>query len=221
MSTSGPVIIVGYGPGVAAGVAKAFAQQGHSIALIARSADKVAAAADALAAAGAVATGHVADASDDDALLAAIAEARAVHGDPQVLVYNAAYWRPGPVLALSTNDLLADFRTCVGGALTAARDVTPAMVAAGNGSLLFTGGGLAMYPSPEAPSLSIGKASIRSLALMLASELAPKGVRVGTVTIAGMVSEEGTLNPTRIGEAFLALQQGAPDAATAELVLRP
>jgi short-subunit dehydrogenase len=221
MSTSGPVIIVGYGPGVAAGAAKVFAQHGHPLALIARSADKVAAAVEALAAQGVTATGHVADAGDDDALLEAIGEARAAHGDPQVLLYNAAFWRPGPVLALSTDDLLADFRTCVAGALTAARAIAPAMIAARGGSLLFTGGGLALYPSPEAPSLSIGKASIRSLALMLAAELAPQGVRVGTVTIAGTVSEDGTLNPARIGEAFLALHRGAPDQATAEVVLRP
>lgn len=221
MAKTGPVIIVGYGPGVAAGVANAFAERGHPIALIARSPDKVAAAADALKVTGATATGHVADAGDDAALLAAIAEARAAHGEPHVLAYNAAYWRPGPVLALSTEDLLADFRTCVAGALTAARAVAPMMVAAGRGSLLFTGGGLALYPSPEAPSLSIGKASIRSLALMLATELAPSGVRVGTVTIAGTVSEGGTLNPGRIGKAFLELHRGAPDPATAELVLRP
>jgi NADP-dependent 3-hydroxy acid dehydrogenase YdfG len=221
MSTPGPVIIVGYGPGVAAGAAKAFAGRGHPIALIARSAEKVAAAAKALTVEGIVATGHVADAGDDTALLAAIAQARAAQGEPQVLLYNAAHWRPGPVLALSTDDLLADFRTCVSGALTAAREVAPAMIAAGRGSLLFTGGGLAMYPSPEAPSLSIGKASIRSLALMLAAELAPKGVRVGTVTIAGTVSEDSTLTPSRIGEAFLALHDGAPDPATAEVVLRP
>jgi NADP-dependent 3-hydroxy acid dehydrogenase YdfG len=221
MTETGPVIIVGYGPGVAAGVAEAFAGEGHSIALIARSRDKVAAAASALEARGITATGHVADAGNDEALLAAIAEARAAHGEPQVLVYNAAHWRPGPVLALSTEDLLADFRTCVAGALTAARSVAPGMLAASSGTLLFTGGGLAISPSPEAPSLSIGKASIRSLALMLAAELAPKGVRVGTVTIAGMVSDDGSLNPKRIGEAFLELHRGAPDAATAEVVLRP
>jgi len=94
------------------------------------------------------------------------------------------------------------------------------MIARGGGTLLFTGGGLALHPSPQAPSLSIGKAGLRALALMLAQELAPAGIRVGTVTIAGMVAPGTAFAPQRVAEAFMALHRGAPDPSTAEIVFR-
>ena len=73
---------------------------------------------------------------------------------------------------------------------------------------------------PVAPALSIGKAAIRVLALMLAEELAPAGIRVGTVTIMGTVAPGTSLDPARIAEAFVALHHGAPDPATADVQLR-
>ena len=93
------------------------------------------------------------------------------------------------------------------------------MRARGGGSLLFTGGGFAMHPSAGAPTLYIGKGAIRALALMLADELAPQGIRSGTVTIAGAVGANG-IPPERIAEAFIALHRGKPDWASAEIVLR-
>lgn len=74
------------------------------------------------------------------------------------------------------------------------------------------------YPSPQAPSLSVGKAGIRALALMLAEELAPMGIRVGTVTIAGQVEPGTAFAPERIAEACLSLHRGQPDPKTAEIV---
>jgi NAD(P)-dependent dehydrogenase (short-subunit alcohol dehydrogenase family) len=93
------------------------------------------------------------------------------------------------------------------------------MQARSRGSILFTGGGFALYPSPQAPALSLGKASIRALALILAQELAPAGVRVGTVTIMGTVTPGTSLDPNRIAAAFLDLHRGLPDPATAETMI--
>ena len=210
-------VIVGYGPGVGDAVACAFAAEGHDLALVARDASKLAAATDRLGHEGVAAAAFPADAGNEASLLAALEAAKARFGDPAVLVYNAAHWRPGPTLALSPDDLVTDFRTCVAGALAAARAFAPAMQARGRGSILFTGGGFGLHPSPAAPALSIGKASIRALAIMLAQELAPAGVRVGTVTIMGTVSPGTSLDPTRIAQAFVDLHRGAPDAATAEV----
>ena len=168
MTDQGNAIIIGYGPGVGAAVALAFGREGHSLSLIARDAAKLDAAVSTLAAEGIKAQGFAADAGDEASLMAALDHASSAFGAANVLIYNAAFWRPGPTLALSPALLVHDFSVSVVGALTAARKVAPDMVAKGTGSILFTGGGLALYPSPAAPSLSIGKAGIRSLALMLA-----------------------------------------------------
>ncbi|MEI8144419.1 MAG: SDR family oxidoreductase [Alphaproteobacteria bacterium] len=221
MTDKGNAIIIGYGPGIGAAVAETFGREGYSLSLIARDPAKLNAAVTSLAAEGLKAKGFAADAGDEASLTTALSEARAAFGGASVLVYNAAFWRPGPTLDLTADLLIYDFRVAVVGALVAARFVAPAMKAKGSGSLLFTGGGLALYPSPEAPSLSIGKAGIRSLALMLAKELAGTGVRVGTVTVAGTVAPGTSLSPERVADAFLAMHHGAADPATAEHVLKP
>jgi NAD(P)-dependent dehydrogenase (short-subunit alcohol dehydrogenase family) len=217
-SSKGPAIIIGYGPGVSGAFAEAIAREGHALALIARDAAKLDAAAKALRASGFDAEGFAADASDAASLTAALDAARARFGDAEVLLYNAAFWRPGPVLNTTPESFDADFHVCVTGALIAAQALAPAMIEAGRGTLLFTGGGLALYPSPQAPSLSIGKAGIRALALMLAEELAPKGIRVGTVTIAGEVAPNTAFAPEKIAAAFLSLHHGLPDPKTAEML---
>jgi NAD(P)-dependent dehydrogenase (short-subunit alcohol dehydrogenase family) len=212
---SGTAIIVGHGPGVGDASARAFAAGGHTVALIARDGKRAAHAAEAI---GRGAVGIGADASDEASLTAALDEAQRTLGAPSVLLYNAALWRPGPVLSTKVEELIADYRTDVVGAFVAARWAARRM---GPGTaILFTGGGLALHPSAEAPSLSIGKSAIRTLALMLADELAPLGIRVGTVTIAGQVGSPG-LPAERVADAFVALAQGTPDRSTAEIVVRP
>ncbi len=138
-------------------------------------------------------------------------------GPVDVLVYNAATWRDGPVLALTPEQLVEDFRVCAVSALVSARAVAPAMRARGQGTIIFTGGGFALFPSAVAPSLSIGKGAIRALALMLAAELAPSGVRVGTVTIMGVVAPGTKFDPDAIARRYLDIHRGAAGATVAEL----
>lgn len=210
-----PAVIVGHGPGVGDATARVFAGQGRAVALLARDGERAAAAARAI---GSKSIGLAADAGDAVSLRRALEEARLALGDPGVLLYNAAYWRPGPVLSASPEAYAADYAVDVIGAVTAAQWAAPLM---GPGdALLFTGGGLALHPSAQAPSLSIGKTAIRALALMLADELAPKGVRVATVTIAGAVGTPG-LPAERVAEAFATAAKGPPHRDTAEVVLRP
>lgn len=214
----GPAIIIGYGPGVSGALAEAFARDGYPLALIARDATKLNMAAKNLAAKGFTAHGFAADAGDPASLMDALNAARSTLGDAEVMHYNAALWRPGPVLDTTPESFDADFRVGVTGALVAARALAPAMIAAGRGTLLFTGGGLALYPSPQAPTLSIVKAGLRALALMLAQELAPLGVRVGTVTIAGEVAPGTPFAPEKIAEAFMSFHRGRAEPEAAEIV---
>ena len=85
--------------------------------------------------------------------------------------------------------------------------------------ILFTGGGLAMYPTMHAASLSIGKAAIRSLALVLNEELKTEGIHVGTVTIAGQVGSE--IQAADVAEAFWTMSKDRSGGMPAETVLTP
>ena len=213
-------IVIGYGPGIGEATSRAFAAEGYSVALMARDAAKVDAAAKALKADGLDAVGIAADAGDENSLVAALEAARDRFGDPAALVYNAARFRMGSALKLTREEFLEDFRAGTAGALTAARIVVPAMQAARKGSILFTGGGFALFPSPEMPGLSVSKAGVRALASILAQELAPSGIRVGTVTVMGHVTPGTALDAAAVAQAFLALHRSPVDPATFEIQLR-
>lgn len=191
--------IIGAGPGVSQAVARRFGQDGYRLVLFSRrgAADEAAA----LQAEGFAAEGRAVDAADPDS----VKQALLAVGPVGVLVYNATAATPAMPTALSWPRLQRDFAVSVGSALTAAQAVAPAMQAAGGGSILLTGGGFAHQPMAALASLGIGKAALRNLAFSLAEELRPTGIRVGTVTILGVVAAGTRFDPAAIAEAFHAL----------------
>ncbi|TVY11329.1 hypothetical protein [Paenibacillus cremeus] len=76
-----------------------------------------------------------------------------------------------------------------------------------NGTVLFTGGGLALYPYADYSSLAIGKSGIRNLAYSLHQELSPKGIYVGTLTINGFVKEGTYFSPENIANTFYSMYE--------------
>jgi short-subunit dehydrogenase len=210
------IAIVGMGPGVSAAVARRFGREGFKVAAIARRADALKAQTDALAGA----HGYVADAADPDSLAAVLARVAADHGAPSVMVYNAAAMRYKPLALLSAEELNADLRISIGGALAAAQAVLPAMRERGAGTLLFTGGGFAFEPMPAMASLGVGKAGIRNLAFSLFAELKDVGIHVATVTICGLVKPGTAFDPDRIAEAYWTLHAQPKGSFERELVLK-
>lgn len=197
------LVIVGMGEGIGLAVTRQFARQGFAIAMIARNAAKLRGFKDTLEGEGYSAHSFVADAGDEASLRAAIADIQAQLGSPEVLVYNVAILSKNNVINETVENLTHDFQANVVGALVATQAVLPAMKAQGAGTILFTGGGLSMHPSPDFASLSIGKAGIRSLAKMLAQALKPDGIRVGTITICGFVkADDPKYNPDSVAENY-------------------
>jgi NAD(P)-dependent dehydrogenase (short-subunit alcohol dehydrogenase family) len=192
--------VVGMGPGVSMGVAQKFASEGYKIAMIARSVDKLSDYAGQFQPGSAI--GYPADAADPASLESAFNQIRAEMGAPSVLVYNAAVINQGPPTEIDPEQLVADFRVNVAGALAAAQQVIPAMRQAGRGTILLTGGGLALNPYPDYCSLAVGKAGLRNLAFSLHDYLKPSGIHVATVTIAGFVQPGTPFAPDRIAETY-------------------
>ena len=197
------LVIVGMGDGNGMAIARRFTQEGFAIAMLARNQNKLQEYQDTLQAEGFQAHYFVADAADEAAMKSAFASIREQLGDPEVLVYNAAVPRMENVLNESFEALVNDFKVNVAGALVAAQAVLPGMQAQNKGTILFTGGGFALYPNPDFASLSIGKAGIRSLANTLAAALKSQNIRVGTITICGTVDlADPKYNPDRIAEQY-------------------
>lgn len=212
--------IVGVGPGLGLAVAERFGREGFKVGMLARRMDALEGYEQTLRDKGVDATGLPVEAGQPDDVGRALGDLRGRVGKIDVLVYNAAAMRKKPPSALTPEELVEDFRVSVAGALAAAHAVVPSMRAKGGGTILTTGGGLALEPSPGFASLAVGKAGLRSLSLSLAAELAPENVHVATVTICGFIQPGTHFAPEVIAEKYWELHVEPRDRWTHELVYR-
>lgn len=144
----------------------------------------------------------------------------AEHGAPAVVHYNAAGWRETDPLTLDPAVFTADLSLCATGAQAAIQAVVPAMQAKGGGTLLFTGGGLALYPEygGDVVSLTAGKAAMRAMVLALAPKLTELGIHAATVTVAGTVAPGTPFDPDIIAATFMALHKQSREDWQTEMV---
>jgi short-subunit dehydrogenase len=196
------LLLVGAGPGLGIAMAHRFAVGGYQVTLVARNADGLQDLAGTLAGTGAKINTIVADASDPDSLGARMRELYLGGGAPGVIVYNAVMGAPDRLLSSSVAHLQAAYSVDVISAIVVAQVAAPAMRAAGFGTILVTGGGFADYPVPALATVSLGKAALRSAATMLGADLAPDGIRVATLTIAGQIVAGTSFDPERIAERY-------------------
>jgi short-subunit dehydrogenase len=194
------VIIVGAGPGVSGAVAAAFAEKGHPIMLIARNAGRLEAIAAPLREHGATVTVHSGDASVPGDIARVISQ---VTEPISALVYNAS-GIGGPLLQATDDEIRTASEVNLNSLVSSTAAALPGLKAA-TGVVLVTGGGFSLYPSSEFGILSVGKAMARSAALLLRQELEPQGIRVHTVTIAGVVDPTTDFSPARIADVFMRL----------------
>lgn len=148
-----------------------------------------------------------ADASSPASLTEAFDQIKKKYGTTDVLVYNAAVLKGGKPTSLTADSLVSHYQVDVAGSLHCALQVIPDQVEQKAGTILFTGGGLALYPSADYAALGIGKAAIRNLAFSLAEELKPQGIFVGMVTIAGAVAPGTHFAPELIAEKYWELYE--------------
>lgn len=195
--------LVGFGAGNGLSIAKAFGTEGFRLALISRSPAKQSASAKQLSDSGFTLDSFAADASSSESLAAALETVSQRFGPTDVLIYNASAPLLGRPSSMTAQGLTNDFNVGVVGALTSTLSVLPSMRSRKAGTVLFTGGGYALYPSVDAASISLTKAALRSLTFTLSEELRSFGIRVGTLTIMGIVAVGTPINPDAIGLAFL------------------
>ncbi|WP_020530547.1 SDR family NAD(P)-dependent oxidoreductase [Flexithrix dorotheae] len=195
--------IVGMGKGISLALAKRFAKEGYTIAMISRNENNLKKYQKTLADAQVESHYFVADAGGAISLKNAFDNVHETLGPTETLIYNAAVIRKQNILTESLESLVEDFKVNVGGALESAKAVIPGMEKQGKGSIIFTGGGLSRHPHKDYGSLAIGKAGLRNLTGSLARALEGKNIKVGTVVIYGYVSEKDEkYNPKAIAEQF-------------------
>lgn len=213
------LIIVGAGPGIGQSAARQFGTRGFTVALVARRGQALVDLADELKAANIPCLHRVADSADEAGLSTALGQIQAEAGVPEVLLYNAAHIKWKKLLDDTAAGLTADFAVNVAGALSAARAVLPAMLAANKGSLLFTGSTFATDPAPAFGSLSISKAGLRNLAHGLAKSVAGTALRVHYLNIQGRVTpDDAERSPAAIAAHCWTLHDGPVRRPVDELI---
>lgn len=233
MTTNKVAAVVGAGPGLGASVARRFAREGYAVALLSRKEASLREIQATITRDGGRAEVFPADAADAGSVSAAFSRLRAELGPPEVLVYNAGAFQMAGILELEPAAFESSWRAnCLGGFL-AAREVLPAMLERGRGTLLFSGATASLRGSARFSALAVGKFGLRALAQSLAREFGPQGIHVAHVIIDGQINTAKVrgmmpgrdaatlLAPDAIAETYWQLHQQHPTSWTQELDLRP
>lgn len=210
------LLSIGTGPGIGLATAERFAKEGFRIIASARSADKTKALTEQLKANGYQAEVHTVDAGNLANVAALIATVQQQYGSIEVLHYNAASMRQATLQTQPQETLVSDLAVNIGGALAATQAVLPDMLQKKAGTILITGGGFALYPSPDFVSLSIGKAGLRNLTLGLFESLRSQDVHIASVTVATSVTP-GSKEALDIAEKFWQLYTQPKELWVAEV----
>ena len=181
-------LVTGASSGIGAALAREFVRQGAAVALLARRADRIAALAAELTAAGGRALAIPCDVTRDGDLERATAAAGAEFGRLDVVVANAGFGVAGRFADLALEDYRRQFETNVFGVLRTA-SATLAELTRTRGTLALVGSVAGYLSAPGSSAYAMSKAAVRSFAIALRGELAPRGVAVVLLT-PGFVDSE-------------------------------
>ncbi|KAM0876958.1 hypothetical protein ACQ4PT_035841 [Festuca glaucescens] len=213
-SSRGIAAVVGVGPRLGSAVARKFASEGYTVAILSRDLDKLSQLAEELAQ---EAKAQV------FALRVDCADARSVReafegvlslGPVEVLVYNAceppgdhgdgeAVARPVPFLSISPDAFHRSIAVSAAGAFHCAKQVIPGMVERGRGTIIFTGSSASVNGFAGYADLSCGKFALRGLSQSLAKEFRPAGVHIAHMIIDGAIGDRRLAKTHHIIHEFL------------------
>jgi NADP-dependent 3-hydroxy acid dehydrogenase YdfG len=190
------ILVVGFGPGISTAVAEKFGSAGLSVALVARSEERLAAGVKALKARGIEAAAFPADAGDPAAIRAVVGKARAALGPITVIHWNAyGGSETGDLVTAAPAAVRGVFDVAIVGLLAAVQEALPDLKKTKEGAILITNGAFGdINPHVDegaviakAMGLALANAAKHKLVGLLAQRLKGDGVYVGEVMVAGMI----------------------------------
>ncbi|MGP3769657.1 SDR family oxidoreductase [Streptomyces sp. SDT5-1] len=190
--------IVGAGPGIGLSIAKVFGRNGFSVALVARTQEKIDALAAELGQEGIEAAGFTADVTDRPSLASAFSRIKERFDPIDVLEYSPKPdMNPEAMIApldATVDNLQSELDYYLHGGLTAARQVLPEMIERDAGTLLFTTGGSSkeVLAGPvEFGNVAVATAALRAYVLKLNQQLTGTGVYATHVPIFAWIGSGG------------------------------
>lgn len=176
------VAVTGGGTGLGLAMGKEFARLGASVAIFSRSPEHHARGVAAIEAVGGRAAGFVVDVRDAEQVQGAFEAAETQLGPISVLVNNAAGNFSSPAEDLSPNAWRSVVQIVLDGTFLCSREFARRVLTrAGDGAILNIGASYAWTGGAGAAHSAAAKAGITNLAMSLAVEWAPCGIRVNTL----------------------------------------
>ncbi len=196
--------VTGATSGSGRAIARRFAQEGAKVFMLARGADRLAEM-ETLAGPGTV--GIPTDVGDPSAVRDAFAQIADEAGTLDILVNNAALYRPCPVESLTDEDIDAQVRTNFLGPVYTCRQALPLLRAAGGGDIVNTSSESTLDPFPHLSMYVASKAALEAFSRTLMIEVAADDIRVtnlvqGTAAGDGGGSTGWAWDPDRAASAF-------------------
>jgi NAD(P)-dependent dehydrogenase (short-subunit alcohol dehydrogenase family) len=227
-------VITGGGRGIGRVLARALADAGAAVGLIARSADELAQTVRLVTDADGTAAAACADVTDGHALAEAIDALRRQLGPADLLVNNAGVSGPfGDVWQVDAGDWWRAVEINLRGAFLCSQAVLPGMTARGAGRIVNITSQAGVFRWPQVSAYSVSKAAVIKFTENLAAEAGRSGVRAFSVhpglTPIGL-TERALADAAPAGSAEarmyawvrqeLAAGRGAEPALVARLVIR-
>lgn len=190
--SSKPVIaVVGAGPGIGEAVARKFVSEGFTVALLARTEEKLQTMVSGISTSFGPNTAKyfITDLRIESEVISSFASIKKDLGPVNVLVYNAGARRVNgrPILETSSEEFENFTKINLFGAFWSVKCVLPSMLAAGAGTVIFTGATGSLRGNPGLSSFSPGKFGLRSLAQIVTREYQDKGIHAAHLVIDGPV----------------------------------
>jgi NAD(P)-dependent dehydrogenase (short-subunit alcohol dehydrogenase family) len=171
------VLITGASSGIGAAAARAFAQAGADVSLLARSSDGLERVADEVRAQGSRAFVATADVTDQEAVHAAVARAEAELGGLDVLVSNAGATVFGDFAEVTKDDFDRTVEVTFTGAVNVIRAALPALERR-RGTIIAVGSIMTKVPLPTFSSYAAAKHALLGFVNSLRVELVAAGSAV-------------------------------------------
>ncbi len=230
-------LVIGAGDALGGAIARRFAREGFTAALVRRNAEKLAPLVAEIEAAGGTALPFGVDARREEDVIALIAGIEAGVGPIEAMVFNIGANVRFPVTETTARVFYKVWEMACFAGFLAGRETAKAMLTRGRGTIVFTGATASLRGRAGFSAFAAAKHGLRALAQSMAREMGPQGLHVAHTIIDGAIdtafirdnfpdvyatkSHDGILNPDHIADAYWALHVQKRDAWTHELDLRP
>ena len=233
MKLAGQVALVsGASRGIGRAVALGFAREGARVVLLARGRGDLERAARAIETDGGSALVVPGDAAEEDTARRAVEAALARFGRLDCLVTAQGTGTFGPLETSRVQDWDAMLRANLTATYLLCRAALPAMLAAGQGTIVALVSLAAVRAIPGCAAYTASKAGVLGLVRALASEVRGRGVRVAALSpgavdtpfwdaIPSPPDRSRMLTPEAVAEAALLIASQPPGAFVEEIVLAP